>query len=284
MGHGRARRLGRRPRGRAGGDGSVRTGRASARPRGECRRVRDDIGAGALQRASGDRLRGRARTGRPPVPGGARAVVAGLACGPGDCRTALPGAACGRRGGGVERRGAALGRRRAARAPVERGGGMTPRVAVIQFPGVNCEAETVRALQRLGMRAEVFRSTRSPGDLREYQAYVLPGGFSYQDRVRAGALAAKDPVVEVLAEQAEQGKPVLGICNGAQILVESGMIPDGRGVELGLARNHMPDRSGYYARWIYLRVEPSSCVFTRALDPGTVLPLPVAHGEGRFAG
>ena len=70
-----------------------------------------------------------------------------------------------------------------------------PRVAVIQFPGVNCEAETVRALERVGLGAEVFRWTRPAGQLRDFQAYVLPGGFSYQDRVRAGALAAKDPLV-----------------------------------------------------------------------------------------
>jgi phosphoribosylformylglycinamidine synthase len=77
---------------------------------------------------------------------------------------------------------------------------------------------------------------------------------------------------------------VLGICNGAQVLVEAGLVP-GRGqVELALARNRMPDRGGYYARWVYTRVEASPCVFTRGLEPGTVLPLPVAHGEGRFVG
>jgi phosphoribosylformylglycinamidine synthase len=158
------------------------------------------------------------------------------------------------------------------------------RVAVLQFPGVNCEAESVRALRRVGLEAEVFRWSGAPGSLRDYDAYVLPGGFSWQDRVRAGALAAKDPLVDVLAAEAERGKPVLGICNGAQVLVEAGLVP-GRGqVELALARNRMPDRGGYYARWVYTRVEASPCVFTRGLEPGTVLPLPVAHGEGRFVG
>jgi len=153
---------------------------------------------------------------------------------------------------------------------------------VVQLPGVNCEAESVRALERVGLTAEVFRWTRPPAELGGYQAYVLPGGFSYQDRVRAGALAAKDPLVERLGEEAARGKPVLGICNGAQVLVESGLVPGGAGVELALARNRMARRSGYYARWVYVKVEPSSCVFTRGLAPGTVLPLPVAHGEGRF--
>jgi phosphoribosylformylglycinamidine synthase subunit PurQ / glutaminase len=156
------------------------------------------------------------------------------------------------------------------------------RVAVIRFPGVNCEAESARALARVGLEPEVFMWTRPASELRDFQAYLLPGGFSYQDRVRAGALAAKDPLVEVLAEEAGRGKPVLGICNGAQVLVEAGLVPGGSGVELALARNRMPDRSGYYARWITTRVEPSRCVFTRSLEPGTLLPLPVAHGEGRF--
>ena len=159
-----------------------------------------------------------------------------------------------------------------------------PRVAVVQFPGVNCEAETMRALERVGLAAELFRWTRVPSQLRDYQAYVLPGGFSHQDRVRAGALAAKDPLVEVLSEEAERGKPLIGICNGAQVLVEAGLVPGGGRVELALARNDMPDRAGYYARWVYVRIEASSCLFTQSLKPGDVLPLPVAHGEGRFAG
>jgi len=156
------------------------------------------------------------------------------------------------------------------------------RVAVIQFPGVNCEAESARALERIDLEAEVFRWTRPATELREFQAFVLPGGFSYQDRVRAGALAAKDPLVDVLAAEADRGKPVLGICNGAQVLVEAGLVPGGNGVELALSRNRMPDRSGYYTRWVTTRPEPSPCVFTRALPPGTLLPLPMAHGEGRF--
>jgi phosphoribosylformylglycinamidine synthase len=157
-----------------------------------------------------------------------------------------------------------------------------PRIAVVQFPGVNCERESALALERVGLEAEIFLWTRDPAGLRDFQGYLLPGGFSYQDRVRAGALAAKDPLVAVLAEEAGRGKPVLGICNGAQVLVEAGLVPGGGNVELALARNRMSGRAGYYARWIHVRVEESPCVFTRALPPGTLLPLPVAHGEGRF--
>ncbi len=157
-----------------------------------------------------------------------------------------------------------------------------PRVAIVQFPGVNCEAESARALARAGLDPEVFRWTRPAHELAAFDAFLLPGGFAWQDRVRAGALAAKDPLVDALAEQAGRGRPVLGICNGAQVLVEAGLVPGGGGIELALARNRMPDRDGYQARWVYCRVEEGACVFTRALPPGTVLPLPIAHGEGRF--
>lgn len=160
---------------------------------------------------------------------------------------------------------------------------MSARVAVVQIPGTNCEAESVRALERMGLSAQVHPWSLPADRLRDYQAFVLPGGFAYQDRVRAGALAAKEASLEVLAEEAARGKPVLGICNGAQVLVEAGLVPSEGPVELALARNRMKHRVGYYARWIHLRVEESPCVFTRSLEPGTVLAMPVAHGEGRFA-
>jgi phosphoribosylformylglycinamidine synthase len=120
-----------------------------------------------------------------------------------------------------------------------------PRVAVVQFPGVNCEAESVLALERVGLAAEVFRWTRPASELRDFQGYLVPGGWSYQDRVRGGALAAKDPLMEVLAEEANRGRPVLGICNGAQVLVEGGLLSDSGQVELALARNRMTAREGY---------------------------------------
>jgi len=162
---------------------------------------------------------------------------------------------------------------------------MTARVAIIQFPGVNCEAESARALVRAGLEPEIFRWTRAPRELAAFDAFLLPGGFSWQDRVRAGALAAKHPVVEALAARAADGAPVLGICNGAQVLVEAGLVP-GTGsageVEVALARNRMPERAGYHARWAWCRIDAGACRLTRDIAPGTLLPLPVAHGEGRF--
>ena len=159
---------------------------------------------------------------------------------------------------------------------------MSARIAVLQFPGVNCENESAQALARVGLVPEVFRFTRKVTDLAEFDGYVLPGGWSYQDRVRAGVLAAKDPLLDALAEQAAAGKPVLGICNGAQVLVEAGLVPGGGTIGVALARNRMPQRSGYYARWVRCRVEGDRCLFTRHLPAGTVLPLPIAHSEGRF--
>ena len=159
----------------------------------------------------------------------------------------------------------------------------TARVAVMQFPGLNCEGESVLALERASLGAEIFRWTRPAAELRAFDAYLIPGGWSYNDRVRGGALAAKDPLLDVLTEEAGRGKPVLGICNGAQVLVEAGLVPGGGSVDLALARNRMTARGGYYTRWIYVRIDSSRCAFTRHLPAGTLLPLPIAHGEGRLA-
>jgi len=160
-----------------------------------------------------------------------------------------------------------------------------PQAAVIQFPGVNCEYETVRAARFGGLDARVVRWNEPAEVLRSFQAFVLPGGFSYQDRIRAGAVAAKDAVMDVISDEAARGKPVLGICNGAQILVESGFVPgiEWERIELALAPNAIEGRSGYLCRWAYLRVEKSrECPFNLCFDEGEVVPLPIAHGEGRF--
>jgi len=159
-----------------------------------------------------------------------------------------------------------------------------PRIAVIRFPGMNCEEETRRALEAHGLSSDVFMWNGPTDELLEYDGYVLPGGFSYQDRVRAGAIAAKDPVVECVFEQAQSGKPVVGICNGAQILLESGFVPgiEPGVVQMGLARNVMPGRDGYYTRWTHCEVASVNSCATCAAEAGQVLPIPIAHAEGRF--
>jgi phosphoribosylformylglycinamidine synthase I len=159
------------------------------------------------------------------------------------------------------------------------------KVAIIQFPGVNCEYETARAVRSVGIGAELFRWNEDPHRLDPCRAIVLPGGFAYQDRIRAGVVAAKDKIMEKVTELAAAGRPVLGICNGAQVLVEAGLIPGihWERVDLALAPNAMEDREGYYCTWIYLRNEGGPCVWTSRFDEGEVIPVPISHAEGRFA-
>jgi phosphoribosylformylglycinamidine synthase len=163
-----------------------------------------------------------------------------------------------------------------------------PRVAVVRLPGMNCEDETVRALDAAGLAPELVGWDEEPARLDGYDAYVLPGGFSYQDRVRAGAVAAKDPRIERVAHAADRGTPVLGVCNGAQILVEAGLVPgeeldpsDDAPVELALGVNHAPRRDGYVSRWIVLEARSGS-LWTEAYADRERFPIPMAHGEGRF--
>jgi len=165
---------------------------------------------------------------------------------------------------------------------------MKNEVIVIQFPGVNCEYESVRVLEAVGLAARIVRWNVSAAELKDAAAIVIPGGWSYQDRIRAGVVAAKDRIMDAVVEAAERGVPVLGICNGAQILVESGAVTGFRpgGIDLSLAPNEMPDREGYLCRWVRLKKGPASCIFTEFYndwdtDSGTV-PVPMAHGEGRF--
>jgi len=166
-----------------------------------------------------------------------------------------------------------------------------PRVAVIQFPGGNCELETARALASVGARAEVFRWNRDPRELDGFAAMVISGGFSYQDRVRAGVIAAHEPIGARLFALAGEGRPILGICNGAQVLVEMGLVPglDPGAVEMALAPNKMVRggrvvRRDYYCTWSWLRLgcAPERCAFTTACAPHAVIAMPLAHGEGRF--
>jgi len=154
-----------------------------------------------------------------------------------------------------------------------------PTVAVIVFPGTNSEVETVDACRDAGMDARLFWWWEDLGALRAFDAYVIAGGFAHEDRVRAGAVAAKDPIVRVIKEEADKGKLVLGLCNGAQVLTEAGMLGP-----IALAHNQ-PGRhfTGRLVEVVTDR-EPGRCAFTASLAPGTSMTMPVAHGEGRFTG
>lgn len=165
------------------------------------------------------------------------------------------------------------------------------KIAIIQFPGSNCERETMLAVKRAGMEPVEFLWNESRDKLREMDGYVIVGGFSYEDRSRAGIIAALDPVMQEIKAQSEKGKPVLGICNGAQILVETGLVPGLENHKLGMVlteNKRVADGkilgTGYYNAWIHMRLSDQyqRNAFTRHLTPKDILHVPVAHGEGRF--
>ncbi len=163
------------------------------------------------------------------------------------------------------------------------------KIAVMQFPGTNCEYETLVAVKASHMDGEIFRWNRSAGELSDFDGYVVPGGFAYQDRVRAGAIASKEPVMDALREEAEKGKPIIGICNGFQILVETGLLPGTGKIDMALAQNAMISkgrvvRRGYYCDWINIRHEAPSkrCSGSFLIDKDAILRIPIAHGEGNL--
>ncbi|MBN1258485.1 phosphoribosylformylglycinamidine synthase I [Candidatus Peregrinibacteria bacterium] len=163
---------------------------------------------------------------------------------------------------------------------------------VISFPGTNCEDESVRAFKRNGMEAEMVL-WNDPGILSrtrldEFDGYCIAGGFSYEDRGRSGVVAAQDPITEILKEEADKGKIILGVCNGAQILVETGLIPgfDNKALAVALAWNEMKKGdeivdTGFYNIWVHLKnVAPVGRSAFNDFDE--LIYIPMAHGEGRF--
>ena len=154
------------------------------------------------------------------------------------------------------------------------------KVAVVLFPGSNCEEETKRACESVGLSADIVR-WNDFSLLSTYDGYILPGGWSYEDRIRAGAIASHDKVMDIIKKAAGEGKPVLGICNGCQVLVESGLIPGNGKIEMGMAPNVNPLVSGYFCSWVSVKkTTQKKTAFTT--DVELVMPIPIAHGEGRF--
>lgn len=146
------------------------------------------------------------------------------------------------------------------------------KVGVIVFPGSNCDRDMYHVL------TDVFKvdtqyfwhEKKLPSDL---DAIILPGGFSYGDRLRAGVIAAHSPVIEDVKRLASRGMPVLGVCNGFQILVEAGLLP---GV---LLKN---TSLSFMCKWTHLIVENNKTPFTNKLKLGQKIPIPIANGEGRY--
>jgi phosphoribosylformylglycinamidine synthase I len=163
------------------------------------------------------------------------------------------------------------------------------KIAVMQFPGTNCEHECLVSVKTVGMDGELFRWNRPAKELSTFDGFIIPGGFSYQDRVRAGAIASKEPVMDALKDEAANGKPIIGICNGFQILVESGLLPGTGNVDMALAQNVMVSnkkivRRGYYCDWITLKhdTSPKRCSGSFIIEKGALLQMPIAHGEGNL--
>ena len=141
---------------------------------------------------------------------------------------------------------------------------------VIQFPGSCDEGDALLACRRVGDARLVWHQET---DLDDVDVVVVPGGFSYGDYLRAGALARFSPAMEAVAEHAEAGKPVLGICNGFQVLCEAGLLPG------ALLPN---DSLRFVCRQVELVVESAEAPFTQGCQPGERLSIPVKHESGRY--
>jgi phosphoribosylformylglycinamidine synthase I len=146
-----------------------------------------------------------------------------------------------------------------------------PRVAVITFPGSLDDRDALRAVRLMG--GEAVPAWHRDSDLGGADAVILPGGFSYGDYLRTGAIARFAPIMAAVREHAERGGPVLGICNGFQILCEAGLLPGALARNAGLS---------FVCRRVHVRCEIAGTPFTEGLQPGAVLEVPVKHGEGRY--
>ena len=146
------------------------------------------------------------------------------------------------------------------------------KIGVVTFPGSNCDYDCYKAVQE-GLGAEAIFLWHKEHDLQGVDAVFLPGGFSYGDYLRAGAIAAHSPIMREVIAFANAGGPVAGVCNGFQILCEAGLLPG------ALMRNRSLK---FRSRPVYLRVEKSQRPFTSEYEVGQVLQVPIAHGEGCY--
>lgn len=144
--------------------------------------------------------------------------------------------------------------------------------AVIVFPGSNCDVDMYHAvIDELGEEAEYVWHDET--NLDRFDAILLPGGFSFGDYLRTGAIARFSPVMNAVVKAAELGKPVLGVCNGFQILLEAGLLPG------AMRRN---DSLKFICRPVLLEVKNSNTMFTNQYAPGEIIEIPIAHGEGNY--
>ncbi len=162
---------------------------------------------------------------------------------------------------------------------------MSRRIAVLVFPGTNSEDETVRLLRDCGGDAQLVHWSRS-ALLGSFDAYVLPGGFAYEDRIRAGAIAAHDEMMDHVIAGVSREKLVLGVCNGAQILLEAGLVPgtgEIRRPTAAFTRNGPVPHFICARTYVKLIVDPKRSPITASLSKNALVPAWTAHGEGRLA-
>jgi phosphoribosylformylglycinamidine synthase subunit PurQ / glutaminase len=149
---------------------------------------------------------------------------------------------------------------------------MPKKLGVVVFPGSNCDTDGGNAWEEIGLGKAVYLWHESR-DLQGVDAVLLPGGFSYGDALRAGALARFAPIMDEVRQFAEAGRPVMGICNGFQVLCEAGLLPG------ALTRN---EHLRFVCRPVSLRVETADSRFTAGYTKGERVTIPIAHGEGRY--
>jgi phosphoribosylformylglycinamidine synthase subunit PurQ / glutaminase len=146
------------------------------------------------------------------------------------------------------------------------------RTGIVVFPGSNCDRDVHHVLNDvMGINAQYIWHTEESID--KYDALILPGGFSYGDRLRAGVIAAQSPIVEAIKKKAQEGLPILGICNGFQILVEAGLLPG------ALVKNV---KLQFSCKWLKMEVLNVNTPFTNMFRLNDEITIPIAHGEGRF--
>jgi phosphoribosylformylglycinamidine synthase subunit PurQ / glutaminase len=144
--------------------------------------------------------------------------------------------------------------------------------AVLVFPGSNCDIDMYHAIKdELGEEVEYVWHTET--DLSSFDGILVPGGFSYGDYLRCGAMANQSNIMAEVKKAADAGKPVLGVCNGFQILTEAGLLPG------ALLRNK---NLKFMCRTIQLKVENNNTLFTNQYEQGQVINIPIAHGEGNY--